>query len=321
MKLVIVAILTFFIYEFFAKQPDQLLHLVVCDVGQGDTMLLSLGTRQILIDTGPDESLLSCLDDNMPFMDKKIDVLVLTHFDDDHIGGFSSLSQSYQVRYIFLPLSDYKDSDAFLELKERIIAMQALGTIVKEPFLGQQIALYDFSPTYQAKYNSSNSLNISFLTPTSLYSTEFSKLEEKGLFLWQKPEQLLSAQGFEEIAYKESDNDGSIVLLAEFGELKILLLGDLESTRELALLSDSLITRVDIQKVGHHGSKSSSTVKFLEKSRPEIALISCGLNNKFGHPNQEVLDNFAAIGSRVMRTDASGTIKILSDGQQFWLKD
>jgi len=313
------------LWELLIKWPDKYFHLVTCDVGQGDAILLKYGQMQILIDTGPDESLLTCLNNQMPFWDKKIDVLILTHFDDDHIGGFASLSQTYSIKYIFLPLTDYKESEVFLELKKRISALQELGTIVKEPVLGQQIAFSKIEPNHQAKYNSTNnsenSLLLSFLTPLALDLEEYLSLEGNESFLWQEPENYLSAGDWQNLAYKESNNNGSIAVFVQFGELKILLSGDLESARELALMEVGLITGVDIQKVGHHGSKTSSSLEFLQRLRPEMALISCGLNNKFGHPSPEVLSNFQSIDAQILRTDHLGTIEVLSNGQKFWLKN
>lgn len=321
----IFGVLFILLRELLVKWPDEYFHLVVCDVGQGDAILLKYGSMQILIDTGPDDSLMTCLDQQLPFWDKKIDVLILTHFDDDHIGGFATLAQTHSIDYIFLPLTDYKETKVFLELKERISALQEQGTIVKEPFLGQQIAFSKISPHYQAKYNSINksehSFLLTFLTPLALDLEEYGVLEETGSFLWQGPEHKLSAEDWQKLAYKESDNDGSIAVFVQFNELKVLLSGDLESARELALTKAGLISKVDIQKVGHHGSKTSSSLDFLLKLRPEMALISCGLNNKFNHPNPEVLDNFSLIDAQILRTDHLGTIEVLSDGQKFWLKN
>lgn len=314
--------LAIFVWEIFFKWPDHFLHITACDVGQGDAILLSLGFIQALIDTGPDESVLSCLDKQLPFWDKKIDVLVITHFDEDHIGGFQQLTQVYSIAYLFLPLTNYKDSETFLELKQQVSVIQKLGTVVKEPFLGQQIAFSEFSSIYQAKYSSTDfQLSLTFLTPNDLDLEEYKRLEEAKALFWQAPEHELSDEDWRKLAIKMSDNNGSIAIFAVFGEVKLLLLGDLESTREVALMEDGLITRVDIQKVGHHGSKTSSSIEFLSKSKPEISLISCGLDNKFGHPNKEILDNFQSIDSQVLRTDQLGTIEIMSDGQKLWLKN
>ena len=191
----VLSVLLILLWELLTKWPDEHFHLVLCDVGQGDAILLKQGSMQILIDTGPDESLMACLDKHLPFWDKKIDVLILTHYDDDHIGGFATLAQTYAINYIFLPLTDYKESKVFLELKEQISALQEQGTIVKEPFLGQQIAFSKISPNYQAKYNSinndENNLLLSFLTPMALDLEEYQTLEETKTYLWQTPENKL----------------------------------------------------------------------------------------------------------------------------------
>lgn len=311
----------FLLWELLVKWPDQYLHIVLCDVGQGDAILLSFAKTQVLIDTGPDEKVVNCLDKHMPFWDKKIDVLVITHFDADHIGGFQQITQIYEIAYLFLSLTQKKDGQLFLELQAQILALQSSGTKLKQPFLGQQIAFSKISSGNQTNYNSMPDLTLSFLTPFDLSEAEYLFLEGKELFLWQKPENYLSDEAWQKMTSKINDNNGSIALLAIFGQLKLLLLGDLELPREVAVASLGLITDIDIQKIGHHGSKTSSSLDFLLKSRPEISLISCGLNNKFEHPHQEVLFNLQAISSQVLRTDQLGDIEIISDGVNFWFKE
>jgi len=319
-----IAILIFFIFilqELSYKWANDLLRIVICDVGQGDAILLSYANQQILIDTGPDESVVACLSDSLPFWDRKIDVLVLTHFDQDHIGGFKHLAQSYEISKVFLNMTDYQVSETFLEMKELLLAMQELGTEIKQPFLGQQISFLKFSPEHQAKYNSTRLLELTFLTPYAIDDAQYALLEKDSLFTWHETETRLQDEDWQKIATKESNNNGSIALFVTFGELKILLLGDLEIPGELALLERALITGVDIQKIGHHGSKTSSSPEFLEVSRPEIGLISSGLNNKFDHPHPEVLANFQAINAKIWRTDELGNVEIQSDGKSFWLKN
>lgn len=322
MKGFVILLMIFFLWrELALKRPDELLHIVVCDVGQGDAILLSFASQQILIDTGPNEKVLVCLNDSLPFWDRQIEVLVLTHFDEDHIGGFKHLAQSYQISRVFLSLTDYKESSTFLEMQELLLAMQAQGTKLKQPFLGQQISLVKFEPGHQAKYNSAPSLELTFLTPYAIEESELALLEERQAFAWQNTETKLQAEEWQKMANKESNNNGSIALYIVFNQLKVLLLGDLEIPGELALLERGLIMGVDIQKIGHHGSKTASGLEFLLTSRPEIGLISCGLNNKFSHPHPEVLDNLGAVAAKIWRTDELGSIEIVSDGQNYWLKN
>jgi competence protein ComEC len=122
-------------------------------------------------------------------------------------------------------------------------------------------------------------------------------------------------------SWKNSENDLSIVFLLEYGETKWLFTGDLEEKGELKLIKPGLIPRVDVLKVGHHGSATSSTVDFLHASQPSLSVISAGADNKFGHPAASVLDNLQQIGSTVLRTDQLGDITLTTDGVQIWVRE
>lgn len=295
--------------------------MIVCDVGQGDAILLQFGHQQVLIDTGPGDAVLACLNQFMPFWDRRIEVLILTHFDADHLGGLPQLVQSYAIDYVFLSLTESQSSKLFLESQQLLTTLQTSGTRLKQPFLGQQVSLLQFDPAYQAKSASESvlaQLELTFLTPTALPPSKIPSLEANHLFFLEKTESMLSAATWQELADMENDNDGSIAILLQFGHLSALLLGDLESPGELALVQQGLITRVNIQKVGHHGSKTSSHQSLLVITRPEMSLISVGQNNKFDHPHPEVLTNLQAVGSQIERTDQSGHLHLVSDGQYFW---
>ncbi|SFA95386.1 MULTISPECIES: DNA internalization-related competence protein ComEC/Rec2 [unclassified Bacillus (in: firmicutes)] len=103
-------------------------------------------------------------------------------------------------------------------------------------------------------------------------------------------------------------NSGSIVILANMGEMNWLFTGDLDSLGEERLMKSYPSLKVDVLKVGHHGSKYSSEDIFIQQIKPQWALISAGKGNRFGHPHREVLDKLQAIGSRVLRTDENGAI-------------
>ena len=113
---------------------------------------------------------------------------------------------------------------------------------------------------------------------------------------------------------EESENDNSLVLVASGGGGKMLLTGDMEYDEENDLLAAGVIPSCDVLKVGHHGSKTSSTEAFLNAVHPEIAVIEVGADNSYGHPSQKVLDRLDALGSRVYRTDISGNIVLTTDG-------
>lgn len=84
------------------QRPDSYLHVVVCDIGQGDAILLSFGFTQMLIDAGPDEKVLSCLREYMPFWDRHLEFIVATHADQDHIGGMTAVLSHFSVGTLVL---------------------------------------------------------------------------------------------------------------------------------------------------------------------------------------------------------------------------
>lgn len=109
----------------------------------------------------------------------------------------------------------------------------------------------------------------------------------------------------------DDTNNQSLVIEYVNGEDKILLMGDAEEKVEEEILSK--VSKVDVLKVGHHGSRSSTTQAFLDKVDPEYAVITCGVNNKYGHPHQETVSKL--VGIEVHRTDECGDIVLISTGK------
>jgi competence protein ComEC len=108
-------------------------------------------------------------------------------------------------------------------------------------------------------------------------------------------------------------NDDSLVLLLSYGKHKVLLAGDAEKNTEENLLRVEPRQRVSVLKVAHHGSKTSTSLEFLNHFRPGISVISAGRNNWFGHPHPMVLQNLNRQHSTVLRTDLQGTIRVYLD--------
>ena len=110
-------------------------------------------------------------------------------------------------------------------------------------------------------------------------------------------------------------NDNSYVLRIAYGARALLLVGDTEHEEEATLLAsqpDRL--RADVLKVGHHGSRTSSTPAFLQAVQPREAVISAGCRNRFNHPHPLTLASLAASGARVWRTDHDGAVTVTTDG-------
>jgi competence protein ComEC len=113
--------------------------------------------------------------------------------------------------------------------------------------------------------------------------------------------------------FKDS-NDTSVVARLVFGNNSFLFTGDLLKSGEKKIMDSGVVLDSDVLKVGHHGSKTSTSQDFVEKISPAIAVISLSKNNSYGHPHQEVLDILGNYGINILRTDEIGNVKIISDG-------
>lgn len=113
----------------------------------------------------------------------------------------------------------------------------------------------------------------------------------------------------------DNPNDASIALIIQNGNNKFLFTGDACEDAEKDILGNNLDISADVYKVGHHGSKSSSSKDFIKEVNPKHAVISCGENNEYGHPHAETLNTLRAYGINVYRTDEDGTIVATSDGK------
>jgi len=109
-------------------------------------------------------------------------------------------------------------------------------------------------------------------------------------------------------------NNYSIVTILTHGDNKFLFSGDAEEKSESEMIENNLLQDIDVLKVGHHGSNTSTSQEFLDIIQPEISVIMCGEGNKYNHPNEETMDKFQAMGVDVYRTDLDGTIEMVSDG-------
>ncbi|MEK9166578.1 MAG: ComEC/Rec2 family competence protein [Patescibacteria group bacterium] len=120
-----------------------------------------------------------------------------------------------------------------------------------------------------------------------------------------------------ELVESKNIHRNMVVVMLHAGEKKFLLMGDAEGAEEVFLVEhDRDKLKSDILKAGHHGSKTSSRGFFLERVKPQYAVISAGRKNKYGHPHEETLQNLQKIGTTIFRTDLDGRIKIETDGRE-----
>ena len=256
--------------------PDDKLHVSFLDIGQGDAVLLQKGNIQVLIDGGPSGQALNlALSEKMPFRDRTIELVVLTHPHDDHITGLVEVLKRYKVEHILTT-----KSESYLPVYDEWLSLIEEKSIpVTLAQAGQQI-------------NIDNAI-IDVLNPQREY------FEDTGA---------------------DIDNN-AVVLDVAFGEISFLLTADVGKYAELELITDRLIPQATILKVGHHGSSSSTSVEFLNVCRPQVAVISVGTDNDYGHPNEEVNERLVEImgEQNIYRTDKNGTIEFISDGMRLWL--
>ena len=121
----------------------------------------------------------------------------------------------------------------------------------------------------------------------------------------------------EEIAPSAKNND-SLVVRLQYKERSVLLPGDAEKQAEYAMLSETDAGKLhaDVLKVGHHGSRNSTMPEFLESVGPQIAIISAGEQNPYGHPSPELLERLRGSGARILRTDVEGAVQVVTDGHR-----
>lgn len=164
---------------------------------------------------------------------------------------------------------------------------------------------------------------------SALYTSFMDTLEEKALEL-EHPKvgtqysfgtgafTILAPEGADE----RDSNDNSVVIRLENGENSYIFTGDAEYKSEERMLDLGLNLSCDVLCVGHHGSASSTTWDFLAASVPQYAVISCGQDNSYGHPDEETLEKLEAMEIPIFRTDKQGTVIALSDGEEIsWNKE
>jgi len=251
--------------------------VIFLDVGQGDSILIKTKYGQnILIDGGKDNKVLDRLGRNLSFFDRKLDMVIATHPDADHIGGLVSVLERYDVDLLLDP-GVVHDSSMY----------EAMWDIVREKQIPVQYV------SQRQIYEFGDDIIMDILYPNH------------------------------DLIGKDIDDNNLASIVAKFSDGKIdyMLTGDahIETEDELVALFGSHLDS-EVLKAGHHGSKSSSGELFLDAVNPEVAVISCGRNNKFGHPTFRVLKNLRDRGIKVLRTDEIGDVRLVSDGEYVELK-
>ena len=271
----------------FELSKPKFLEVIFFDVGQGDAIFIETPQgHQILIDGGPGSVILEKLGKEMPFWDRSIDLIILTHPERDHLAGLIEVLKKYKIENI-LWTGVLRDTAEFKEWQELIQHEDAKIFIAKS---GQKIS----SPTPDV-----GDWYIEILYPfENLEGQEFKNSNNTSI---------VSKLEFNEISFLFTGD------IYQSVEKKLISEYSCSNSCKSASLDS------DVLKLAHHGSKTSTSDEFLKEVFPKITVISVG-KNKYGHPHQEVLERLGKFGIRILRTDMEGDIKIFSDGKNLKLK-
>ena len=289
--------LAVFIWSAVVKSPtaDEIngsVQIFFLNVGQGDSELIQKGNYQILIDGGPDDSVLSELGKLMPLTDRKIETVILTHPHADHLVGLNQVIDRYEIGKIYFTGVDY-DSNVYSEFLDKINSPVGGKNIeTKVPEIGESFKPFDNG-------------NLEFLWPGKVYAAE--SAEDNNL------------------------NNTSLVSRFCYFDHCALLTGDLETDGQdemfmgchSELVSESHETLKQVQgdnncssvfkseilKIAHHGSTNGTSQKLLDLVKPKYAVIEVGADNKFGHPHAGTLDLLQKANIRFYRTDRDGIVE------------
>ncbi|OHA46231.1 MAG: hypothetical protein A3B75_03040 [Candidatus Terrybacteria bacterium RIFCSPHIGHO2_02_FULL_43_14] len=244
------------------------------DVGQGDSAFIETPSGwQVLIDGGPDSTVVSKLGQVMPAWDRSLDVVVATHPEADHIAGLIEVLKNYKVDYVVETgmAKDTEVSRAWAEAVKNEGAKVIYADGPKRVLFGQDAYM-------------------DLLWPLTNHKDEVNP----------KP------------------NNFAVVSKLHYGQRIFLFTADIERWTEQQIISRGINVKSDVLKIGHHGSKTSSSEVFLGIVDQQTAVISVGKNNKYGHPNTSVLQRLSASDALVLRTDKEGDIILRSDGKNIF---
>ena len=271
----VLVIANIFVWVFiYTHRPGDALKVYFLDVGQGDAIFVETPSRKkLLFDGGPTRNVLAKIGEVTSFDTKRIDVVIESHPDKDHIGGLPEVIDRYDVG-IFLEPGVESENSIDEELHKRLIEKNIPNILARR---GMKI---DFG----------DGAELLILFPNQNVSD------------WET-------------------NDASIVAKLTYGDKSFLLNGDSTKKAEFILYDlNQIILDSDVLKVGHHGSRTSTSLLFAEAVSPLYAVISAGADNSYGHPHQEVLDILTSLGTKIVSTADLGTITFETNGEELYLK-
>jgi competence protein ComEC len=270
-------ILNIFIWSAIYIQGHGKLKVDFLDVGQGDSIYIQAPNgNNILIDGGIDRKVLSSLGNVLPFGNIKIDIVLGTHPDADHIGGLPFVFDNYKVS-AYVDNGAKSDTTVFKTLENKIESEKVERVQAKA---GMRIIL-----------DQDKNIVFDVLSP------------------------------YMNVNKVNDTNMGSIVGKLSYGSSTFMFTGDASINVEQNLVRTFGVNlQSNVLKVGHHGSKTSSSEVFLNMLSPQFAVISVSAKNMYGHPHKEVIDLLNKLEIKILRTSEEGTIECKSGGGEVMCK-
>lgn len=279
-------------------------------------LISSPGGKTVLIDAGDTTKGKAVVDALKRNNVQQIDYFIATHPHPDHIGGAAEVFKAVKVLNVIdngqepsIPPELLPKPTPPPKSKSREPAIKQPAA--KLPSTKQVASIIKFYDDYKAGVNSSGAnysqsqpgtkLDLgggAFLTILAPYQPFFTKEQMK--------------------TGGNEPNANSIVVRLDYGSFSMLLTGDAEDQTEHKLLTKDLNLEAQVLKVAHHGSKYATSADFLKRVKPQIAIVSCGAWNRYGHPSQAVLDRLRAVNPalKLYRTDLHGEITLTTRGKQ-----
>ena len=275
------------------------------DVGQGDAIAIRFpDDKTMLVDAGTSQSAESLVNylksdffDNKSFV---FDYLLLTHSDADHCGGMVEVCKEFVIDNIYRPYMYSR----YVSKSGEVIFDETTGK-------GSNINVCESATYYKTIRAFNNEINSNgqkaniIMTDLDTVNSEY-KISGVGYSI----DFYAPTQKFITTSAGTVENDFSPIMVLNYNNKKIMLTGDASTTSENNAMALFDLPDIDVLKVGHHGSATSTGQAFLNKIKPEYAVISVGANNKYNHPTEEALNRLFDAGALIYRTDVNGTIVV-----------
>ncbi len=302
----VIVLIILLLLLFFTEQPElfEIFDIVSAEFGVVSAYEDSFGGVK------KDQEIISRVSENITIDKEKLNILFLD------VGQADCELIVYKNKTILIDAGNSKDGPKIVNgLKALNINKidYVIGTHVHEDHIGGMSYIvdgFDIGKFY-LPYNAQNT--------TSYYNKLLNSLNNKSMSINEASigdKFFVEDLVFEIMSVDNSEPDNanlsSITIEMRYKNLKYLFMGDAEIENEKSRLWND----VDVLKVGHHGSNTSSSEKFLKQVLPEIAIISVGKENSYGLPKEKVLNRIKKLGTEIYRTDLDGTIQIVSDGNQ-----